>query len=129
MKKFAELKLTDAENLRASVFCKAIFLLQEDYKQVVRKKKEATLSEKLGQKSSKLAAEAMANLDHAASKNDELMQALEHEKEDFLKTSGTLGRAALREENDYTNMYVLDTRDPALLMQLDKRELLKGSFP
>jgi hypothetical protein len=126
MKKFQELKLADAENLRASLFCKAIFLLQEDYKQVIRKKKSTTNLNKSGKKASEMAAEAMAKLEKATPKNDELSKALEHEREDFLKTSGTLGRAALREENDYTNMYVLDTRDPASLMNLDRRELLRG---
>jgi len=125
-KKLIEVKIKDAENIRASLFCKAVFLMQEDVR-VSEAKSLALMNKKKGlpldlPKSPRSTSPRSARGD----RNRELNAALEEEKANMLKIMGTLGRGALREENEVTKMFQLDNRDPTLLMTMHKKELIKG---
>lgn len=124
MKKFTELKIKDAENLDGGQFCKAVFLLQEEVQSDLTMKLMEKKAEE-ERKAIKNALDAKESPTRIFEKNKDLNTALEAEKGVFLKETGTLGRSALREENEYLNMYTLDTRDPSLLMQIDRRDLMK----
>lgn len=141
--KFEELHIHDCENVRASVFCKAVFMIHEDTSSLMSMIAGAALNkgDQLTAEKEKKKLQEEARLrkleknrigDDSPRKTThnlkDLSKALEAEKAGFLKTSGTLGRAALREQNEYTDMYTLDTRDPTMLMSLDVRDLMRGTL-
>lgn len=125
IKKFGLLKITDYENVKASLFCKTVFLLQEEYEDSRSKKPEINSGSRQNNRP-KSVSPISTTTKRIGSTNKDLNRALEAERATFLKTSGTLGRGALREENEYQQMYTLDQRDPTQLMNQEKRELMKG---
>ncbi len=128
IKKFSLLKIVDYENVKASLFCKTVFLLQEEYEESRNNKPEVTSSSRQHHRP-KSVSPISTTTKRVGSTNKDLNKALEAERAIFLKTSGTLGRGALREENEYQQMYTLDQRDPTQLMHQEKRELMKGRLP
>lgn len=64
----------------------------------------------------------------SAQKNKEFKDELDAERVNFLGTKGTMGRGALREQNEYVKMFKMDIRDPSKLNQLDRIDLIGGSI-
>ena len=136
VKKFGELKIESFDSVVASIFCKVIFLLQEDNwdLQIEKKgigkrrstKQQNEAYDQTGRNARSVSPMRTPVAKKNAGTNKDLNKALEAEKSIFLKTSGTLGRGALREENEYLKMFTLEQRDPSQLMVQDKRVLMKG---
>lgn len=134
IKKFDELKVNDYENISGSTFCKAVFFMQEDQKENQQAVpiegfiKKADLAESKFDKNSNSGffAGSGSPRKNAARRNKQLKEDLETEKTKLIKTKGTLGRGALREKDEYEQMFNLETRDPSKLQNLDRIELMKG---
>lgn len=134
LKKFEELGVEDYENTQASMFSKAIFFMQEDQKEtkkspppsVKKTKPEEGLSTKEAKSSVGIGGSSMSPRKTALKNNRELQEDINAEKANFLGTKGTMGRGALREQNEYEKMFQMEVRDPSKLVQLDKIEVIRG---
>lgn len=132
LKKFEELQIEDYENIQASLFCKAIFFMQEDQKEL--KKSLFPTSRKVRQVETSDLKETKSHFDmgdslspkKASLKNKELKEDLDAEKFALLGNKNTMAKAALREQNEYSKMYQIETRDPTKINQLDRVDLIRG---
>lgn len=132
MKKFEELQVDDYENTQASLFCKAIFFMQEDQKDFKKSLPPSAAKPKIQENVDYKEAKSSIGFGGSmsprktAQKNRELKEDLDAERVKLVGTKGTMGRGALREQNEYSKMFKMDIRDPSKLNQLGKIELIGG---
>lgn len=134
IRKFDELKMVDYENITAAVFCKAVFFMQEDHKNV-NKPDPSQLRIKKTEVVTTLIENANSSVEIGGGsspkkvtmqRNMQLQEDLDEERNKLLKTKGTLGRNALREQDEYQKMFNLETRDPSTIVSMSRHELMQG---
>lgn len=132
LKKFEELQVDDYENTPASLFCKAIFFMQEDQKEIrkplapIQPKPKPQETFDLKEAKSSIGLGGSMSPRKTAQKNKELKEDLDAERANFLGAKSTMAKSALREQNEYSKMFQMDIRDPSKLNQLDRVDLIRG---